>query len=71
MPWTLTSVNEQRIRFVIRASRDLVNMSALCQEFGISRPTGYLWLDRYREAGSISGVFCNISFRWGIVFLII
>jgi transposase InsO family protein len=57
MPWTLTSVNEQRIRFVIRASQDLVNMSALCQEFGISRPTGYLWLDRYREAGSISGVF--------------
>lgn len=57
MPWATTSVTEQRIRFVIRASQDSVNMSALCREFGISRPTGYLWLDRYCESGSISGVF--------------
>jgi len=57
MPWTTTSVIEQRIRFVIRASQDSANMSALCHEFGISRPTGYLWLDRYRVAGSLSGVF--------------
>ncbi len=57
MPWATTSVIDQRIRFVIRASQDSVNMSALCREFGISRPTGYLWLDRCREAGSISGVF--------------
>lgn len=57
MPWTTSSVMDQRIRFVIRASRDSANMSALCQEFGISRPTGYLWLGRYREAGSILGVF--------------
>lgn len=57
MPWTTTSVTEERIRFVIRASQDSVNMSALCDEFNISRPTGYLWLDRYREVGSVSGVF--------------
>lgn len=57
MPWTTTSVTEQRIRFVIRASLDSVNMSALCHEFKISRPTGYLWLDRYREAGSLTGIF--------------
>lgn len=57
MPWTTTSVSEQRIKFVIRASQDSVNMSVLCHEFSISRPTGYLWLDRYRQAGSLSGVF--------------
>ena len=57
MPWTSTSVNDQRIKFVVRASQDSVNMSALCREFGISRPTGYLWLNRYRESGSLSGVF--------------
>jgi transposase InsO family protein len=28
-------------------------MSALCREFAISRPTGYLWLGRYREGKSI------------------
>jgi len=57
MPWAMTSVKEERIKFVIRASQSGVNMSVLCREFGISRPTGYLWLDRYREAGSLSGVF--------------
>ena len=57
MPWTWNSVTEQRIRFVIRASLESANMSALCHEFGISRPTGYLWLNRYRDAGSVSGVF--------------
>ncbi len=56
MPWATNSVIEQRIKFVIRASLDSANMSALCREFGISRPTGYLWLDRYREVGSITGV---------------
>ena len=57
MPWAMTSVKEERIKFVIRASQSGVNMSVLCREFGISRPTGYLWLDRYREAGSLSGIF--------------
>ena len=57
MPWTTISVMEQRIKFVIRASQDTANMSVLCHEFSISRPTGYLWLDRYRKSGSLSGVF--------------
>jgi transposase InsO family protein len=26
-------------------------LSQLCRDFGISRPTGYLWLARYREGG--------------------
>ncbi len=26
-------------------------MTALCEEFGISRKTGYKWLERYRERG--------------------
>jgi transposase InsO family protein len=30
-------------------------MMGLCAEFGISRPTGYLWLSRYRELG-LSGI---------------
>jgi len=62
MPWDTTSVTEQRIRFVLRASQDSVNMSALCHEFNISRPTGYLWLNRYRTFGSVSGV-CELSRR--------
>ncbi len=44
-------VREQRVSFVVAASRGEKPLSGLCQEFGISRPTGYLWLARYREQG--------------------
>jgi transposase InsO family protein len=33
---------------VIRAESGEEPMKRLCEEFGISRPTGYLWLKRYR-----------------------
>ena len=54
MPWKSSSVMEERIKFVIRAGIDGINFSALCRSFGISRPTGYRWLKRYRDSGSIS-----------------
>lgn len=49
MTWKAGDVSEQRLRFAIRASSGREEMKALCQEFEISRPTGYLWLKRYRE----------------------
>jgi len=51
MPWKAMKVQVQRVRFVVAASLGKKPMSQLCVEFGISRPTGYLWLDRYREGG--------------------
>jgi transposase InsO family protein len=54
-------VREQRVRFVIRASQEQASLTDLCREFGISRPTGYLWLGRYRERG-VEGV-CDRSRR--------
>ena len=56
MPWRVTDVMDQKIRFVLRAVGPGVNMSVLCREFGISRPTGYTWLKRYREARSVTGL---------------
>jgi len=44
-------IQEQRVRFVVAASRQEKSMVALCQEFGISRPVGYEWLRRYRQGG--------------------
>ena len=41
---------EQRERFVERAKARQETMAALCREFGISRKTGYKWLQR-DEAG--------------------
>lgn len=54
MPWRTESVMDQRVEFVIRAQRGEESIAQLCREYGVSRPTGYLWLHRYREVGRIS-----------------
>jgi transposase InsO family protein len=51
MPWKTMEVREQRVRFVVAAARKEQPFLQLCQEFGISRPTGYAWLERYRQSG--------------------
>lgn len=51
MAWKTMDVHEQRVRFVVAAMQELQPFSALCAEYEISRPTGYLWLRRYRELG--------------------
>ena len=51
MPWKTMDVREQRVSFVVMARRGEKPLSALCEEFGISRPTGYLWLSRYSRDG--------------------
>lgn len=55
MPWKTMDVREQRVQFVVAASRREKSFSALCEEFKVSRPTGRLWLQRYREHG-IAGI---------------
>ena len=44
-------IQEQRVQFVVAANRREKSLTALCQEFGISRPTGTLWRERYQQAG--------------------
>jgi transposase InsO family protein len=61
MPWKTMDVREQRVRFVVAASREEKSFSALCQEFGISRPAGYQWWKRYQQLG-IAGI-CEHSRR--------
>src|SRR5436190_14634391 len=56
MAWKDVRVSEQRIRFVIRASKGEEEMAGLCREFGISRPTGYYWLKRYQEGERIESL---------------
>jgi transposase InsO family protein len=51
MAWNSVEIYEQRVRFVVAANRREKSLRGLCEEFGISRPTGYLWLQRYREQG--------------------
>lgn len=56
MPWKRMGVEEQRMQFVIRATSGREQLSALCREFGISRPTGYLWRRRYEQTRSFTSV---------------
>jgi transposase InsO family protein len=51
MAWKTMDIQEQRVRFVVAATGGTQGFSSLCAEFGISRPTGYLWLRRYQELG--------------------
>lgn len=53
MPWESKTVEELRKEFVI-AAQDCNNISALCREFGISRKTGYKWLNRYKNGQLLS-----------------
>ena len=53
MKWKAENMSEQRVKFAIRASSGAEEMKALCREFEISRPTGYLWLKRLRECDRI------------------
>jgi transposase len=56
MTWKVTNVMDQRIEFVVCALQDPTSFSALCRKFEISRPTGYLWLARYRECGTLTAL---------------
>lgn len=61
MPWRESSVTEERLRFVVLASRQERAVSEVCAEFGISRQTGHLWLKRFSEQGSTG--LCDRSRR--------
>jgi len=56
MPWKQESVMEQRLKFVIGARNGEKCFSTLCRGYEISRKTGYKWLRRYQEAGTIEAL---------------
>ena len=47
MPWEHKTVKEQREEFV-SAAQGCSSFSALCRMFGISRKSGYKWVQRGR-----------------------
>ncbi len=51
MPWLETSPVEQRERFIADHRRGLYTMTELCARYGISRKSGYKWLERFEERG--------------------
>lgn len=51
MPWKESTLMSERQEFVTQALQLGANLGQLCREFGISRKTGYKWLDRYHQEG--------------------
>lgn len=51
MKWRVNKVEYQRELFCQAILTGKLNMSEACRQFQISRPTGYLWLDRYVKEG--------------------
>src|SRR5438552_17135677 len=51
MPWQNVTCMEEINRFVILARSGRFTVTDLCEQFGISRKTGYKHLDRYAATG--------------------
>lgn len=51
MSWKETCAMRERMQFVIDSESGLYSMSELCRRYGISRPCGYKWLERFSEEG--------------------
>lgn len=56
MPFEDKDRMERRIEFVVRAAAGVETMTSLCAAFGISRQTGYTWLRRYEQVGSVGAL---------------
>jgi transposase InsO family protein len=52
MPWKETAPMEQRMLFIAGLKDGGLTMSEACRVFGVSRKTGYKWLERYKTDGA-------------------
>jgi putative transposase len=52
MPWSQTSPMDQKLQFIAECLREVFSISELCERFGISRKTGYKWIERYLRHGA-------------------
>ena len=57
MPWKESDPLKERTKFVLEWERHWnearggrVNVAELCRMFGVSRPTGHSWINRYRDS---------------------
>ena len=53
MPWSETNRMDERARFAREALQGCFTMSELCWRYGIARKTGYKWLERYDQEGTL------------------
>ena len=46
MPWTRTDWMSERVKFIAADLEYEASFADLCQDFGVSRKTGYKWVHR-------------------------
>ena len=51
MPWRETAPMDQRTQFIADHLRETQTITELCDRYGVSRKTGYKWIDRYLRLG--------------------
>lgn len=51
MPWKATDAMNERTEFMLRVLSGREPFGQICQEYGISRKTGYKWKERFFERG--------------------
>ena len=51
MPWRHTSPMDQKTQLIADYLRDRLSVTELCELYGVSRKTGYKWIDRYLRHG--------------------
>jgi transposase-like protein len=51
MPWQETTLMTERMMFVAEYLKGETTMVDLCQLFGVSRKTGYKWVQRFQADG--------------------
>src|SRR6266480_199502 len=51
MPWSQTSPMDQRTQFIADYLRGSLNVTELCELYGVSRKTGYKFIERYLRCG--------------------
>lgn len=56
MPFEKRTVMEQKHEFVVLAKRLEISFSELCRRYGISRKTGYKWVERFDSEG-LNGLY--------------
>jgi putative transposase len=51
MPWKVSGVMKERVGFLTEWESQDWSLAELCQDYGITRSTGYKWLARYELSG--------------------
>jgi transposase len=52
VPWKVICPVEERMRFITSVNDTEETFTELCARFGISRKTGYKWVERYEVQGA-------------------